>query len=76
MDKRASLCSPNKGQCLCLVQAWTQLETPSSSEGAVDVTQEPAELKTGPETSVPSGTSPPWGVGNSCRGALETLRGC
>lgn len=67
MDKRASLCSPNKGRSVC---AWrwpgpsTQLRAPSSrssSKGAVDVTWDPAELKMGPETSVPSGTSPPPG---------------
>ena len=80
-DKRASLCSPNKGRSVC---AWrwpapgTQLGTPGRSKGAVDGTREPAGLKKGPKTSVPSGTSPPpggcgWnGVSDSCRRARAT----
>lgn len=89
MDKRASLCSPNKGRSVC---AWrrpgpgTQLRTPrsssNSSKGAVNVTWDPAALRMGPGTSVLSGTSPPpggrveGGVGNSCGNALLTPEAC
>lgn len=69
-----SLFSQQGLKCLCLAPAWPQLQTPSSIsiEGAVDVMQDPAELKMGRETSVSSGHRLPLGVGNSCRRALET----
>lgn len=43
-----SLFSQQGLKCLCLAPAWPQLGTPGSisTEGAVDVMQDPAELKT------------------------------
>lgn len=69
-----SLFSQQGLKCLCLAPAWPQLGTPGSisTEGTVDVMQDPAELKMGWETSVPWGHRLPLGVGNSCRRALET----
>lgn len=58
-------------KCLCLAPAWPQLGTPGSisTEGAADVMQDPAGLKMGWETSVPSGTSAPPGGGQQLQGS-------
>ena len=73
VDKRASLFSQQGPKCLCLAPARAQHPARNSqqeggSEGAADVTREPAGLKMGPKTSVPSGTSPPPGRGVDGRG--------
>lgn len=75
-EESLSLFSQQGPKCLCLAPAWPQLATPGSSEVAVDVMQDPAELKMGPETSVLGDIASPCGVGNSCRRALETLGAC
>lgn len=84
MDKRASLCSPNKGRSVC---AWcrpgpsTQLRAPGGSKGAADVTWDPAELKRDQRPLFPWGRRLPlgggWkGLGNSCGRALDMLGAC
>lgn len=72
-----SLFSQQGLECLCLAPAWPQLGTPGSisTEGAVDVMQDPAELEMGWEPSVPSGHWLSPGVGNSC-GEPWRLRAC
>lgn len=73
-----SLFSQQGLKCLCLAPAWPQLqlETPGSIEGAADVMQDPAELKMGWETSVPSGTAPPPGGWATAAGEPCRLRAC
>ena len=70
MDKRDSLCSPNKSQVSVPGAPSTELRASSSgsSEGTGDVTRDLAVLRMGRETSVPPG-SPflPGNPGFQCR---------